>query len=362
MSPPAAGWFPEPLHWRSPRVWLAGLLIVMLLLVPLVASLLGSSFYLSLATRIVIYAIAASGLNLILGYGGLVSMGHALFVGLGAYVVGICSNHGLVNGWAQVAIALALAAAVALATGFVSLRTRGVGFIMITLAFGQMFFFLAVSLKRYGGDDGLQIEQRSIFEPLPSLEPGTGGRLVLYYVALAVLLLLMLAIWRCVHGRFGYVLRGFHANERRMLAAGFPRLRYLLSAYVVSALVCALAGVLLANLTAFASPSYLSWQASGDLILIVVLGGMGTVVGPLLGAAVLLLLEEALSGLTQHWMALLGPLILLAALLSSQGLWGVVRRWSARVEARGDRARPAMTTSIATTPVSTPPSAQDAAS
>lgn len=318
--------FPETLTWRSPRAWLACTIVLLMLLVPLFAQWAGSSFYLGFATRIVVFAIAASGLNLVLGYGGMVSLGHALYVGLGAYVVGIAAFHGLTNGWAQLAIALALAAGVAAVTGLVSLRTRGIGFIMITLAFGQMFYFLAVSLKTYGGDDGLPLDTRSQLAPLPALE----GKMALYYLALGVLFLVMFLVWRAVHSRFGMVLRGFHANERRMLAAGFPRLRYQLTAYVLSALVCTLAGFLQGNLTAFASPSYLSWQASGELILIVVLGGMGTVMGPLVGAVVLLVLEEMLSGWTQHWMAILGPLILLVALVSRRGIWGVVLQWEKR--------------------------------
>ncbi|CAN7645074.1 branched-chain amino acid ABC transporter permease [Pseudorhodoferax sp. LjRoot39] len=318
--------FPESLSWRSPRAWLAAAIVLLMLLVPLFAQWAGSSFYLGFATRIVVFAIAASGLNLVLGYGGMVSLGHALYVGLGAYVVGIAAFHGLTNGWAQLGIALVLAAGVAAATGLVSLRTRGIGFIMITLAFGQMFYFLAVSLKPYGGDDGLPLTERSQLAPLPTLD----GKVALYYLALAVLFAVMLLVWRAVHSRFGMVLRGLHANERRMLAAGHPRLRYQLTAYVLSALVCTLAGVLQGNLTAFASPSYLSWQASGELILIVVLGGMGTVMGPLVGAVVLLVLEEALSGWTQHWMAILGPLILLVALVSRRGIWGVVTQWEKR--------------------------------
>jgi branched-chain amino acid transport system permease protein len=312
--------FPESLNWRSPRLWLSLLLLAVLLLAPLLSKALGSSFYLSLATRIVIYAIAASGLNLLLGYAGQASMGHSTFLGLGMYVVGIGGFHGLSNGWLQGGVMVLLITVIATLTGLVALRTRGVAFIMITLAFGQMFYFLVVSLKRYGGDDGLQIDQRSVFDPLPGLD----SKIALYYTALAVLLVTMYGIWRTVHGRFGYVLRGFQANERRMLAAGFPRLRYQIVAYVASALICGIAGMLLANLTVFASPSTMSWQTSGDLLLMVVFGGMGTVIGPVVGAVVYLLLEEVLSGLTQHWMVVLGPLIVIVALVSSQGLWGVV--------------------------------------
>lgn len=309
---------PESLAWRSPRMVLGLAILIALLCVPMVSTWLEQGFYLSFATRIVIYAVAASALNLVLGYGGMVSLGHSLFLGVGAYVVGICSFHGLTNGWAHLFITLAVTGVVALATGLVSLRTRGIGFIMITLAFGQMFYFLAVSLKQYGGDDGLPVEARSDFSPLPSLD----DKVSLYYFALALLAVVMYAVWRIVHGRFGYVLRGFQANERRMLAAGFPRLRYQLTAYVGSAMACGVAGILLGNLTSFASPSYLSWQMSGDLLLIVVLGGMGTVMGPLVGAIALLILEESLSGLTQHWMAILGPIILLVALFASRGIWG----------------------------------------
>lgn len=333
---------PETLDWRTPRPWLAALLVGGLLLVPTLSTWLGQSFYLSFATRIVIYALAATGLNLILGYGGLVSLGGSLFVGVGAYAVGISAYHGLTNGWAQLGIALLLTLVIAVGCGLVSLRTRGIGFIMITLAFGQMFYFLTVSLKQYGGDDGLPVEQRSVFKLLPSLD----SKAALYYVALTVLLLAMYATWRLVHSRFGYVLRGFQSNERRMLAAGYPRLRYQLTAFVLSALVCTVAGVLLANLTSFTSPSYLSWQASGELLLMVVLGGMGTVIGPVLGAVVLLVLEESLSGITQHWMIVLGPVILVVALVSKQGLWGAVLQWKGRE--RLAAAQPAAGTPVAT--------------
>ncbi|MBV2180650.1 MAG: branched-chain amino acid ABC transporter permease [Castellaniella sp.] len=280
--------FPENLRWNSPRCVLGLCVIGCLLVLPLVTSWLGLGFYLSLATRIVIFAIAATGLNLVLGYGGLVSFGHALFVGLGAYVVGICSFHGIDDGWLQLLIMVALVTVVAGLIGLISLRTRAISFIMITLAFAQMFYFLTVSLKQYGGDDGLPIYQTSILAPLPSLDQ----KVTLYYLALFVLLVTMYGVWRIVHGRFGYVLRGFQANERRMIAAGYPRMRYQLCAFILSALICALAGMLMVNLTTFASPSYLSWQASGELLLIVVIGGMGTIMGPLLGTVVLLTLEE----------------------------------------------------------------------
>lgn len=309
---------PETFPWKSARAVACVLLWGLLLFAPLILAAVDQSYYLSFTTRVVIYAIAATGLNFALGYGGMPSLGHALFVGIGVYAVGIASTHGITNGWLHLAMAALVTLVVATITGLISLRTRGIGFIMITLAFGQMFYFLAVSLKQYGGDDGLPLYDHSRFWPLPPLNSPTA----LYYVALAALALLMFLAWRAVHSRFGAVLRGFKANERRMLAAGYPRLRYQVTAYMASALACALAGVLLVNLTAIASPSYMSWQSSGELMIMVVLGGMGTIMGPLVGAFVLLLLEDSLSAWTTHWMIILGPLILLAALLSNRGVWG----------------------------------------
>lgn len=293
-------------------------IILCLLLLPLVTVPLGLGFYLSLGTRVVIYAMAATGLGLILGYGGMPSLGHALFIGIGSYVVGICAFYGVDNGWIQLAITLVFTTVVGAVVGLLALRTRELGFIMITLALGQMFYFLTVSLQKYGGDDGLPIPHRSDFGPLLSLQ----GDVTLYYVALALLLILMYVMWRIVHSQYGYVLRGFQGNERRMTAAGYSRIRYQLTAFVVSALICAVAGMLLANLTLFTAPSYLSWQASAHLMLIVIIGGMGSIMGPVIGAVVFLVGETVISGLTQHWMAVEGILILLVALYLSRGIWG----------------------------------------
>ena len=301
----------------SIRMAVAVVLLAGLALVPVLSALAGQSYYVTLFTRIVILAIAAVGLNLILGFGGLVSFGHAMYVGVGAYAVGILSFYGIGNGWLHLAAGLGVGAVVACIVGFVCLRTSGIAFIMITLAFAQMLFFLAVSLKQFGGDDGLTIASRSDFG-LFSLN----GNVTLYYCALVVLLLCLAAMARLVNSRFGMVLRGARANERRMAALGFPLLRYRLTAYVISALVCVVAGVLLANLTRFTSPSYMAWQASGDLIVMIVLGGMGTVVGPVAGAVVLLVTEEILASWTTHWMVVLGPAIVLVVLTAKKGIYG----------------------------------------
>jgi branched-chain amino acid transport system permease protein len=220
--------------------------------------------------------------------------------------------------------------------GAVCLRTSGMAFIMITLAFAQMLFFLAVSLREYGGDDGMQLKGRSLLGPLDLNNPT-----VLYYLAYALLLAVLLVFWRLVQSRFGMVLRGCRSNERRMSSMGFPTLRYKLSAYVISALVCVLAGMLMANLTRFVSPSYMAWTVSGELIVMIVLGGLGTLIGPIAGATALLLLEEALSSLkvglpwldtliNQHWLALIGLFIVFVVLVLKQGLYG----WLVAREAR----------------------------
>jgi branched-chain amino acid transport system permease protein len=219
-------------------------------------------------------------------------------------------------------------ALVALGVGAICLRTSGMAFIMITLAFAQMLYFLAVSLREYGGDDGMQLKGRSLLGPLDLNNPT-----LLYYLAYALLLAVLVAFWRLVHARFGMVLRGCRSNERRMASMGFATFRYKLSAYVISALVCVLAGMLMANLTRFVAPSYMAWTVSGELIVMTVLGGLGTLIGPIAGAAALLLVEEALSSLklgvpwldnaiNQHWLALIGIFIVLVVLVLKQGIYG----------------------------------------
>ena len=320
---------PQAPRRSSPLVVL--LIVAGLALVPPVAGWLGQSFYVTIGTRILVFGLAALGLNLVLGFGAMVSLGHAMYIGIGAYAVGILASHGIVSGWAQLGAALGFGLLASLFVGAVCLRVAGVAFIMITLAFAQMIYFLAVGLKQYGGDDGLPITSRSDFG-LFSLANGT----VLYYTAFALLVAFLYGFHRLVHARFGMVLRGCKSNQRRMLALGFPVFRYKLVAYVVSAEVCVLAGILLANLTRFASPSYMSWAVSGDLIVMVVLGGIGTLMGPIVGAATWLLLEELLTSfrwplpwgmdamVRDHWHAVFGLLIIVVTLTLRQGLYGLV--------------------------------------
>ena len=294
--------------------------LVAFVALPLYAVLADHAFLLALMSRIVVLAIAAAALNLVLGYGGMVSFGHALFLGLGVYSAAIPAFHGIDHAFIHLLIAIVGCAAVGLVTGAVALRTQGIAFIMITLAFAQMFYFVFVSLSPYGGDDGLRMAMGSRLGDASLADPAW-----LYWSALALLLAVLLCTRRLVASRFGMVLQGSRINERRMLALGFPTLRYRLAAYVLSAMLCGVAGVLYANLTQFAAPSYMSWAMSGELIVMVVLGGMGSIMGPLYGAAAMLLTEEALKAVTEHWMIVFGPAIVAVAVASRRGIAGLIK-------------------------------------
>ena len=294
--------------------------LALLALVPAVAAATDSPFYVGLFARVMVFAIAAFSLDLILGYGGLVSFGHAAYLGIGAYAVGILSFHGIANGFVHFAVALGAAAAAAFIIGFVSLRTSGVYFIMITLAFSQMVYFLGVSLNQYGGDDGLNIRRHSDFGSLIDLDNATS----LYYFVWGLLLVLLVLGGRLVRSRFGALLEGTRSNERRMIALGFPTFRYKLTAFVIAGAVCGVAGALFANLTLFVSPGIMHWTRSGEILMMVILGGIGTLFGPVLGAAAYLLLESVLSRWSEHWQAILGPLLILVVLFSKTGLLGLL--------------------------------------
>ena len=311
------------------------LVFAALAVLPFAASALDQSFYVAFFARIIIYAIAASALNLALGYGGLVSFGPALFLGLGSYAVGIPAFHEVGSGWVHLALTLLVCGVVGYVTGLISLRTSGIAFIMITLAFAQMGYFLFVSLKQYGGDDGLSV---TLTSRIGSLD--LGDSVTVYFVALAVLAGVTWWLARLRNAPFGMALRGARQNPRRVHAVGLPVIRYQLTAYVISAMLCGLAGMLLANLNAFASPSTLAWAVSGELIVMVVIGGMGTVFGPLLGALAFLGLEEVIKSFTEHWMIVFGSLILLIALMRNKGLVGLLQSLERRRPAIEDSKSP----------------------
>src|ERR1700677_527789 len=296
------------------------LLFAALTLLPVVTG--GETYVLDRFIRIMVFAIAAVGLDLIVGYGALISFGHAAFIGIGAYAVGILAAHGINEAAIALPVALAASTLFALLTGSVSLRTKGVYFIMITLAFGQMAFFTASSLAPHGGDDGLTIPMRDTVFGYPVLEDARA----FYYVALGCLLASYLLCRGLVASRFGRVFRGARENPARMASIGFDPYRFQLVAYMVSGALGGLAGFLLANATDFVSPAYMSWQRSGDLLIMVIFGGMGRLYGAIIGALVYLVAEENLSQYTEHWRLLFGPLLVAIAVFAPGGIIGVAER------------------------------------
>ena len=300
------------------RIVLWGIAVLLLLALPPVALALGQPFYLDLARRILILAIAAVSLNLILGYGGLVSFGHAAYLGIGAYAVGILGFYGIGNGWIHLLVGVAASAVAAAAIGAVSIRTSGIYFIMITLAFTQMLYYLGISVAEFGGDDGMRLKTKSQFPLVDLKDP-----VVFYYVALVLLLVSVFVINKIVNSRFGMALRATKSNEPRSRAIGFSPYPYRLAAFVIAGAMCGLAGALYANHTNYITPNLMSWQQSGDLMFMVILGGMATTSGPVIGAFALLLLEDLLAGWTQHWQVILGPLLILSVIFFRRGLAGI---------------------------------------
>ena len=320
----------------TPRNAVIVVLMLLLAAVPVYAAVTANTFLVTLFTRVIILGMAATSLNLILGYGGMVSFGHAVYLGIGGYAVGILAQEGASSGFVQWPLAILVSALFALLVGALSLRTRGVYFIMITLAFAQLVYYFGVGLDRYGADDGLTIRTRSQFAGLLNLS----DRAQFYYLCLALLVVTIYLIARLVNSRFGMVIQGARSNDRRMRAIGFATFRYRLTAFVIAGAICGLAGALLANHTGFISPATMHWTRSGDLIVMVVLGGMGSSFGPLIGAVTLLSLEEALPVLirvvasplfgdaalrmAEYWQIVLGPLFLLVVLFARGGIDGLL--------------------------------------
>ena len=303
------------LRWSLP-------VLALLLALPLAAYSVGDTFYVGLATRVLVFALAASSLNLILGFGGMVSFGHAAFLGIGAYSVAILMQNGIASAWIAWPLAILLTALVSLLIGWISLRTQGVYFIMITLAFAQMLYYLVISLKAYGGDDGLSLAAKS--------SVGWGVDLSsdvhLYYLSLGALAMAMVLMVRLLNARFGHVLQAIRENEVRMTALGFAVFRYKLAAFTLAGAVAGLAGVLFANLNGFVSPAMMQWSQSGMLMMMVILGGVGHLYGGVIGAIVFLLLEEFLSHYTMHWQLGLGAVLLAVVLFAPNGITSLNKR------------------------------------
>ncbi len=308
--------------------WLTIAVLLALGILPPIFLWSGQAFYMDLATRLVILAIAAVSLNLLLGYGGMVSFGHAAFIGIGAYCVGIPSYHATYgefdviatySGWFQILLAVAVSSLFALITGMICLRTKGVYFIMITMAFAQMVFYLFVSLETYGGDDGLVIDTRSEL-PLVNLD----DPLQMYLLCYASLIATILIVRTIIHSRFGMVLQGAKDNNERVVTLGYNTYLYRLTAYVISGALCGYAGALLGNFTTFISPEMMDWTRSGELMFMVILGGAGTTLGPVLGSMIFILVEEVLSHFTIYWHLPFGIMLIVIVLFIRGGLMGLV--------------------------------------
>ena len=311
-------------------------LLALLVAVPLWAHLADEPFTITLATRAVIFALAAVGLNIALGLGGLVSLGHAAFFGVGGYAMGILAFHAqtftpltewplVIEGtksmpviWLVAVIASALAA---LVIGALSLRTSGVYFIMITLAFGQMFYFFTISWPAYGGEDGMSIYVRNGFPGLNTLVP-----IQFYGLCFAILCLVLFLNARLARSPFGLALNAARQVPVRVETMGLDGQRIKLAAFVISGAITGLAGALFADLNRFVSPTMFSWQTSGEIIVFVIIGGVARLFGPVAGAVVFVALEHVLGGLSNYWHIYLGLLLLGIVLFGRGGLIGMLAR------------------------------------
>ena len=304
---------------------------LLLLALPIAANYAGEPFYVTLATRIAILSLAAVGLNLALGLGGLVSFGHAAFFGIGGYTAGILASHAFsgdplifgLPGTKQMIViwlvAMVAGGIVALLIGLISLRTAGVYFIMITLAFAQMIFYFAISWPAYGGEDGLPIFVRNQFPGVNTLRP------LPYFLICYALLAIGLILFKLIaDSRFGAALQATRQNEVRVASVGIPPYRVRLAAFVISGMFTAIAGALFADLNRFVSPSMLSWHLSGELIVLIILGGVGRLFGPVVGAAIYVLLEFWLGGITERWQFFLGLILLGVVLFARGGVVGLI--------------------------------------
>ncbi|MBG7621478.1 branched-chain amino acid ABC transporter permease [Herbaspirillum sp. AP02] len=292
------------------------LLLVLAVLLPILAQATGMEYYIGVVTRILIFSMVAASLNFILGYGGMVSFGHAVFFGLGAYVTAIASFHGVTSAWLIWLLAALVTALVGLGIGAIALRTRAVYFIMITMALAQLFYYFFVGLRFYGGDDGLQVNAR----PVLGLGLDISGDNGFYWVVLAWLALSYLLLGRLLASRFGLALNAIRQNERRAQAIGYPAMRYKLAAFVIAAVIAGIAGSLIGMSNLFASPKLLHWSQSGILLVMVALGGVGYFYGGLLGAAAFLLLEEVLSTHFEYWQIYVGLILLLVVMVAPRGV------------------------------------------
>ena len=310
---------------------LNAVIVLALFAVPLWALMAGEPFIISLATRVAILALAAVGLNIALGLGGMVSFGHALYFGIGGYCAGILAHHAFsgtpvafgLSGTNQMlviwAVAMALSGLVAAVVGALSLRTSGIFFIMITLAFAQMGFFFTLSWPAYGGEDGLPIFVRNQFPGVNTMRPWE-----LFLLTFAVLLVALGLFAMLRASRFGAALMAIRQNPDRAAAVGISPFGVKLTAFVISGMLTGLAGAMMADLSRFTSPAMMAWTMSGELIVIIILGGVGRLCAPVLGAAILVGFETLFGGWTEHWQLWLGLVLLGVVLFARGGVIGLI--------------------------------------
>ena len=301
-------------------------ILVLFAILPIFTNLLDLPFWNDVVMRIMLLGMAAMGLNIVFGFGGMVSFGHAAFMGIGAYCAGISQYYGIDNGWYQLLLSVLICGVLGVVIGFLALRTSGIYFIMITLAFAQMLYFFVVSLEQFGGDDGL-IMDRSDFIFIDLYEP-----LRLYYLIFFTLAIVSIMLMLLIRSRFGVILQAIKSNENRVEAMGLNPLKFKITGYVISAIICGISGCLFASWQEFVSPDIMHWTRSGDLMIIIILGGLTYLAGPLVGAIVFLLLEEFLPDLlhiimpsiAENWMVIFGPLLIVVVLFGKGGLMGVL--------------------------------------
>ena len=301
-------------------------ILVLFAIFPIFTNILDLPFWNDVVMRIMLLGMAAMGLNIVFGFGGMVSFGHAAFMGIGAYCAGISQYYGIDNGWYQLLLSVLFCGVLGVIIGFLALRTSGIYFIMITLAFAQMLYFLFVSLEQFGGDDGL-IMDRSDFIFIDLYEP-----LRLYYLIFFTLAFVSIMLMLLIRSRFGVILQAIKSNENRVEAMGLNPLKFKITGYVISAIICGISGCLFASWQEFVSPDIMHWTRSGDLMIIIILGGLTYLAGPLVGAIVFLLLEEFLPDLlhiifpsiAENWMVIFGPLLIVVVLFGKGGLMGVL--------------------------------------
>ncbi len=312
---------------KTPRGIYNSILILLCIFMPLIAPAIEQEFFTDVFARIMIVTIAAISLNLIMGYGGMISFGHAVFIGLGGYAVGIFASHGIESAYIQWPVGILVSGIFALIIGAISLRTRGVYFIMITLAFAQMIYFLSVSIEKYGSDDGLTIDARSDFG-IPFFD--LNDAMTMYYTVFVLMAGCLYLSYRIINSRFGRVMRAAKSNDERMHTIGYPTFGYKLTAFVIAGMMGGLSGLLSANFEDFVSPDMMFWTVSGELIFMVVLGGMGTIMGPLGGAIIFLFLSEVLSNITEAWHLIFGPFLILVVLFARGGVEGFFAKFEKR--------------------------------